>query len=65
MTGRRAAWTRWTWLALLAAPLLMLGGCAQLSYYGQSLSGHLSLVRAAKPVDEWLAQPDLDPEVRR
>ena len=65
MTGWRAAWTRWTWLALLAAPLLMLGGCAQLSYYGQSLSGHLSLVRAAKPVDEWLAQPDLDPEVRR
>ncbi len=65
MTGRRAAWTRWTWLALLAAPLLMLAGCAQLSYYGQSLSGHLSLVRAAKPVDEWLAQPDLDPEVRR
>ncbi len=56
--------------ALLVAPslllaLIALGGCAQLSYYGQSLSGHLSLVRAAKPVDDWLAQPDLDPEVRR
>lgn len=56
--------------ALLVAPSLLLvlvalGGCAQLSYYGQSLSGHLSLVRAAKPVDDWLAQPDLDPEVRR
>ena len=55
--------------ARLAALLLLLasvalGGCAQMSYYGQSLSGHLSLVRAAKPVDEWLARKDLDPEVR-
>lgn len=49
-------------LLLLAA--VALGGCAQMSYYGQSLSGHLSLVRAAKPVDEWLAREDLDPEVR-
>ena len=49
-------------LLLLAA--VALGGCAQMSYYGQSLSGHLSLVRAAKPVDEWLARKDLDPEVR-
>ncbi|OWQ83378.1 aminopeptidase [Roseateles aquatilis] len=59
---RRA--TRWL-LALLAVPLLMLGGCAQLGYYGQSLSGHLSLVRAARPVDEWLDQKDLDPALRR
>lgn len=55
--------------ARLAALLLLLasmalGGCAQMSYYGQSLSGHLSLVRAAKPVDDWLARKDLDPEVR-
>jgi len=42
-----------------------LGGCAQLGYYRQSLSGHLSLVRAAKPVDDWLAQPDLDPALKR
>ena len=50
-------------LLLLAAPVLLamtaLGGCAQLSYYGQSLSGHLSLVRSARPVDEWLGQQDL------
>ncbi len=43
----------------------MLGACAQLGYYGQSISGHLALVRAAKPVDDWLAQPDLDPALRR
>lgn len=55
-------------LVALVWPLLLpllLGGCAQLGYYGQSLSGHLSLVRAAKPVDDWLAQPDLDPTLRR
>ncbi|UXH80983.1 aminopeptidase [Roseateles amylovorans] len=62
---RRAAW-QVAWRAtLLGVALSLLGGCAQLGYYGQSLSGHLSLVRAAKPVDEWLAQPDLDPSLRR
>ena len=69
MLGRMTQRARRWLLALLAAPLLLamtaLGGCAQLSYYGQSLSGHLSLVRSAKPVDEWLGQQDLDPEVRR
>ncbi len=51
--------------ALLAVPLVVLGGCAQLGYYGQSLSGHLSLVRSAQPVDDWLAREDLDPELRQ
>ncbi|WAC73350.1 aminopeptidase [Roseateles sp. SL47] len=65
--------TRLTHLTRLTRPLRLLplllvgalGGCAQWGYYGQSLSGHLSLVRAAKPVDDWLAQPDLDPTLRQ
>ncbi|WP_416760829.1 aminopeptidase [Roseateles sp. So40a] len=65
MTSRmRRGWLV-VWGASVLLMLTALSGCAQLSYYGQSLSGHLSLVRAAKPVDEWLAQPDLDPEVRQ
>jgi predicted aminopeptidase len=34
---------------------LCLSGCANLGYYWQSASGHLSLMSAARPVDEWLA----------
>jgi predicted aminopeptidase len=29
-------------------------GCTNLSYYTQSVSGHLSVVRASKPVSDWL-----------
>ena len=40
-------------VASLAA--LCLTGCANLGYYWQSVQGHLSLMNAAKPVNEWLA----------
>jgi len=39
-------------VALLA---LLLSGCADLRYYWQSVNGHLALLQAAKPVDDWLA----------
>lgn len=41
--------------ALLAGALLLgLSGCANLGYYWQSVSGHLTLMGAARPVDDWL-----------
>lgn len=43
--------------ARLLAALLALGalaGCADLRYYWQSASGHLALMHAARPVDDWL-----------
>jgi predicted aminopeptidase len=39
---------------LAAAAALCLSGCANLGYYWQSVSGHLKLMNAAKPVTEWL-----------
>jgi predicted aminopeptidase len=45
-------------LLLLAAVLL--GGCETLAYYGQSVHGQLDLMRRARPIDELLADPDLD-----
>ncbi|ALT76069.1 aminopeptidase [Paucibacter sp. KCTC 42545] len=50
-------------LALLA--LLSLGGCAELGYLRQSAAGHLRLMAAAKPVDEFLAQPDVSADLRQ
>ena len=40
---------------LLAASLLCLSGCTNLGYYWQSASGHLRMMQAARPVQEWLA----------
>nr|WP_279343732.1 aminopeptidase [Variovorax terrae] len=44
-----------------AAALLVLAGslagCANLGYYWQSVSGHLALMQAARPIDDWLADP--------
>ncbi len=41
---------------LLIFPLLLcLSSCADLGYYWQSLEGHISLIKAARPVDDWLA----------
>jgi len=42
---------------LAAATLCLTSGCSTVGYYWQSLHGHLSLVNSAKPVDEWLADP--------
>ena len=33
----------------------MLTGCADTRYYWQSVTGHLQLMQAARPVDDWLA----------
>lgn len=38
---------------LLAIPLL--AGCETVSYYQQAIGGHLRIMGAARPVDEWLA----------
>ncbi|MDD0811704.1 aminopeptidase [Curvibacter sp. RS43] len=42
---------------LLVLALLGLSGCAQFGYYWQSVSGHLKLMQAARPIDDWLADP--------
>lgn len=55
---------------LLAGACALLAGCAQagggtLGYYWQSLRGHLALMHAARPVPEWLAEPDTPAPLRQ
>lgn len=41
--------------ALVAAgALVCLSGCANMGYYWQSATGHLRMMQAARPVEEWL-----------
>lgn len=44
--------------ALAAATVCLTSGCSTLGYYAQSVGGHLAIVRAAKPVPEWLADAE-------
>lgn len=44
---------------------LLLSGCAELAYYGQAVGGHLSLMRAARPMDDWLSDPATSPELKQ
>jgi len=41
----------------LGLALASLAGCSSLGYYWQSTSGHLALMQAARPVDDWLQDP--------
>ena len=39
-------------------------GCADASYYLQSANGHLALMRAARPVDDWQADSQASPGLK-
>jgi predicted aminopeptidase len=41
-------------LALSAIAATLLGSCSTLSYYAQAVQGHVSLMQAARPIDDWL-----------
>lgn len=52
----------------LALLCLLLSGCAgtgqSLAYYWQSARGHLQLMNAAQPIDDWLARPGTSAALR-
>lgn len=50
---------------LLAAGLLTLSGCANLAYYAQAVGGHWQVMRAARPIPEWLADPATEPGLKQ
>jgi predicted aminopeptidase len=56
MTPRRR---KGLWAALTASTLLLglATGCADLGYLVQSASGHVGVLWASRPVDDWLADP--------
>jgi predicted aminopeptidase len=48
-----------------ALPLLLcLSSCADLGYYWQSLEGHVSLMKAARPVGDWLADVQMPEKLK-
>ena len=61
MRGSRASLRRWGGaiaVALVAvAAACGLGACSAVGYYSQSIGGHLAVLRAARPIDDWLDDP--------
>ena len=51
-------------LAVALVATLGLGGCADLGYYWQSVSGHLQMINAARPVDEWLGDAQASEQLK-
>ena len=60
--------TPWVLMLALVAALCAGGGCAlvggDLAYYWQSASGHLSMMQRARPIDDLVEDPSLDPALR-
>ena len=50
-------------LVVLVA-LLLLGGCETVSYYTQAIGGHFQLLAAARPIDDWLADPSTPADLK-
>jgi predicted aminopeptidase len=53
-------------LRILCATLVLLfaGGCETIAYYRQAIGGHLDVMAAVRPVEEWLADPATTPVLR-
>lgn len=51
--------------ALAVGAACLTSGCSTLGYYAQSVGGHLEMVRAARPVGEWLDEPQATEPLRQ
>jgi predicted aminopeptidase len=56
---------KWRLSALAAGLLLLMAGCQSLSYYTQAIGGHLRVMANARPIDDWLADPATDAQLRQ
>ena len=50
---------------LAIAAGLGLNACGTVGYYSQSIGGHLSVLRAARPIDDWLDDPTTPGALRK
>lgn len=52
-------------VAAAVAGALCLAGCSNLGYYWHTATGHLQLMNAARPVEDWLGQGDTPERLRQ
>lgn len=50
-----------TWrVGFFCAVAALMGGCAQLGYFAQAAHGQFALLSEASPIDDWLANPEVE-----
>ena len=62
------SYPRWRGLAVAASVLWVLGfgvGCADGRYYFQAVSGHVQVMQSARPIEQWLADEQVSPELKQ
>ncbi|GJL76560.1 MAG TPA: aminopeptidase [Nitrosomonas sp.] len=42
-----------------------LSGCASLAYYAQAVDGHMDIMRRSQPINAMIADPGVDPDLKR
>ena len=47
-----------------ALALALCSGCESITFYSQAIGGHLKLLAAARPIDDWLADPVTPAELK-
>jgi len=52
-------------LGACAGATVLLAGCADTSYLMQSVGGHIKIMHAARPVDQWLADDSTSAELKK
>jgi len=52
------------YLAAAGVCAVMLAGCAQFKYYFQAAQGQYALWSDARPIDDWIGDPNTDPKLR-
>jgi predicted aminopeptidase len=50
------------WLVIMA--VVLLSGCESVAFYAQAIGGQLGVMRAARPLDSWLTDPQTTPQLR-
>ena len=51
-------------LALILVVVVLSTGCSTVGYYARSVGGHLAILGSARPVADWLADPQTPPALK-
>ena len=51
-------------LLLAAGAVCLTSGCSSIGYYAQATNGHLDLLQRARPVGDWVADPQTPAALR-
>ena len=51
-------------IGIAASAAVLLAGCAQLEYYYQAAQGQIALLSGARPIDDWLADPEVGAKLK-